>query len=60
VCRPGLVGYYAGLGWRHCEGRLDTTQHGVPEVFTFNEVMVGDLNGAAPLKGEIDLAGPAW
>ena len=60
VCRPGLVDYYAGLGWRHFEARLDTTQYGVPEVFTFNEVMVGDLNDAAPRDGEIDLVGPAW
>jgi aminoglycoside 2'-N-acetyltransferase I len=60
VCREQLVPYYQGLGWRLFEGEVRDTQFGKPEVFEFNRVMVGDLNRKAPLRGTIDLRGPAW
>jgi GNAT superfamily N-acetyltransferase len=60
VCPDELVGYYAKLGWHRFGGQLLETQYGKPEVFTFNEVMVGDLNSSAPTSGIIDLKGPAW
>jgi GNAT superfamily N-acetyltransferase len=60
VCRDELLDYYSNLGWHRFTGRLLETQHGRPEVFTFNDVMVGDLNSPAPVKGTIDLKGPAW
>ncbi|HEX6220211.1 MAG TPA: GNAT family N-acetyltransferase [Acidimicrobiia bacterium] len=60
VCRDELVGYYTRLGWRLFEGTTLNTQRGEQEVFTFNNVMVGDLNSTAPAAGVIDLRGPAW
>lgn len=60
VCRDELVDYYSKQGWHRFTGRLLETQYGKPEVFTFNEVMVGDLNSPAPTTGTIDLKGPAW
>lgn len=60
VCRDELVDYYSKLGWAHFTGQLLETQYGKPEVFTFNEVMVGALNMPAPTTGTIDLKGPAW
>lgn len=60
VCRDELVDYYSKLGWHRFTGQLLETQYGRPEIFTFNEVMVGDLNTPAPLEGTIDLKGPAW
>lgn len=60
VCKEELVDYYSKLGWHRFAGRLLETQHGKPEVFTFNEVMVGDLGSPAPATGTIDLEGPAW
>ena len=60
VCRDELIGYYTRLGWRLFEGTMLNTQRGEPEVFTFNNVMVGDLNSPAPTAGVIDLRGPAW
>lgn len=59
VCREELVAYYESLGWRRFSGRTLVTQHGEPEVFTFNEVMVGDVVGKAPTQ-TIDLQGPPW
>lgn len=60
VCRDELVDYYRDLGWRLFEGKVLNTQFGELEVFTFNNVMVGDLNSSAPTTGTIDLQGPAW
>jgi GNAT superfamily N-acetyltransferase len=60
VCRDDLVDYYDGLGWRLFEGTVVNTQFGEPEVFTYNNVMVGDLASAAPREGTIDLLGPPW
>lgn len=60
VCRDRLVDYYGGLGWRLFEGTVLNTQFGEPEAFTFNNVMVGDLNSSAPTSGTIDLCGPPW
>lgn len=60
VCRDELVDYYRGLGWRPFAGTVLNTQHGETEEFTFNRVMVGDLNRQAPMRGLIDLCGPAW
>jgi predicted acetyltransferase len=60
VCRDELVDYYRDLGWRLFEGKVLNTQFGELEVFTFNSVMVGDLNSSAPTTGTIDLRGPAW
>jgi GNAT superfamily N-acetyltransferase len=60
VCRDELVDYYTALGWRLFAGTVLNTQHGEPEVFTFNNVMVGDLVATAPRDGTIDLHGPAW
>lgn len=59
VCREGLVGYYESLGWRQFSGETFVTQHGVYELFTFNQVMVGDVKGTAPTE-TIDLLGPPW
>ncbi|HUG32141.1 MAG TPA: hypothetical protein VMM14_04545 [Acidimicrobiia bacterium] len=55
-----LVDYYSRLGWVEFEGELMVTQFGTPEKFTFNRVMVGDLNEPAPRTGTIDLQGPPW
>ncbi len=60
VCRDELIPYYEKLGWRLFRGYLLVTQHGRPEVFTFNNVMVGDLAATAPTTGTIDLHGPPW
>lgn len=60
VCRDDLVAYYTALGWRLFTGTVLDTQFGEPEVFTFNNVMVGDLAAEAPREGTIDLRGPAW
>lgn len=60
VCRDELVAYYESLGWRLFEGTVLNTQFGKPETFTFNRVMVGNLNSTAPESGTIDLGGPAW
>lgn len=60
VCRDELVDYYVALGWRLFHGTVINTQFGEPEIFTFNNVMVGDLNSPAPTTGTIDLCGPAW
>lgn len=60
VCRDELVDYYSRLGWVEFEGELIVTQFGKPEKFTFNRVMVGDLNEPAPRTGTIDLHGPPW
>jgi len=60
VCRGPLVPYYERLGWRQFMGTVRVTQHGQPETFTFNEVMVGDLTAGAPTGGTIDLHGPPW
>lgn len=60
VCRDELVDYYASLGWRLFTDPVLNTQYGEPEVFAFNNVMVGDLAAEAPKRGTIDLRGPAW
>lgn len=60
VCRDELVGYYRDLGWSLFEGTVINSQYGEPEVFTFNNVMVGALASSAPTRGTIDLCGPAW
>jgi len=60
VCRDELVRYYEGLGWRLFAGEVVVSQFGEPEVFVYNRVMVGDLKGAAPGSGTIDLQGPPW
>ncbi|HEU4321467.1 MAG TPA: GNAT family N-acetyltransferase [Acidimicrobiia bacterium] len=60
VCHQELVSYYESLGWKPFGGITINTQHGRLEVFDFNEVMVGDVTGAAPALGTIDLLGPAW
>ena len=59
VCREGLVAYYESLGWRRFSGETYVTQFGAYEVFTFNEVMVGDVTATAPTD-TIDLLGPPW
>lgn len=59
VCRSELVAYYESLGWRRFTGEMLVMQHGEQEVFTFNEVMVGELAGKTP-KERIDLLGPPW
>ena len=60
VCRDELVDYYTALGWRLFEGTVINSQYGAPEVFTFNNVLVGDLASPAPASGVVDLCGPAW
>ena len=60
VCEPGLLGYYARLGWKEFAGRLVVRQHGEPADFTFNRVMVHDVEAAGPTSGTIDLMGPPW
>ena len=60
VCEPGLLGYYARLGWREFGGRLLVRQHGEPAEFTFNRAMVHDVAAAGPTSGTIDLMGPPW
>jgi hypothetical protein len=60
VCRVELVDYYQKLGWGLFHGDLVVSQFGEPELFTYNRVMVGDLNRSAPESGTIDLKGPPW
>jgi len=60
VCRDELVGYYGKLGWRLFGGDLVVSQFGEREIFTYNRVMVGDVNRSAPESGTIDLKGPPW
>ena len=60
VCEPELLGYYARLGWKEFAGRLLVRQHGEPADFTFNRVMVHDVDAAGPPSGNIDLMGPPW
>lgn len=60
VCDQALIPYYRSLGWRVFAGTVLDEQRGVTEVFTFNEVMVLDMNGPAPESGTIDLRGPPW
>lgn len=60
VCRDELVGYYEKLGWRLFEGEVVVSQFGEPETFTYNRVMVGDIDRTAPGSGIIDLQGPPW
>lgn len=60
VCRDDLVGYYSRLGWQLFAGTTLDTQFGDTEVFTFNNVMVGNVAGRAPRSGTLDLQGPAW
>lgn len=60
VCEKQLIPYYERLGWVVFQGELVTLQHGEPEVFTFNRVMVIPVTGIAPEAGVIDLNGPPW
>jgi GNAT superfamily N-acetyltransferase len=60
VCEPGLLEYYGRLGWRAFDGRLLVRQHGESANFTFNRVMVHDVDAASPTSGTIDLMGPPW
>ena len=60
VCDPSLLGYYTQLGWREFGGTLLTKQHDNTVEFTFNRVMVIDVNAQAPNDGVIDLLGPPW
>lgn len=60
VCRDELVDYYSRLGWKLFDGELLVTQFGEQETFTFNRVMVGNLQAAAPRSGVIDVQGPPW
>lgn len=60
VCRDELVGYYEKLGWRLFGGEVLVRQFGETEPFTYNRVMVGDINQTAPSSGTIDLQGPPW
>jgi GNAT superfamily N-acetyltransferase len=49
VCEPGLLGYYGRLGWLEFHGQLQVRQHGESAGFTFNRVMVHDVE--APPRG---------
>jgi GNAT superfamily N-acetyltransferase len=60
VCETGLLGYYGRLGWLEYHGRLQVRQRGEPADFTFNRVMVQDVEAAGPTSGTIDLMGPPW
>jgi len=60
VCERQLIPYYERLGWVVFEGELITLQHGEPEIFSFNRVMLIEVAGAAPRDGVIDLNGPPW
>jgi aminoglycoside 2'-N-acetyltransferase I len=60
VCRDDLIAYYERLGWRPFAGDLVVSQFAEPEIFTYNRVMVGDVNRSAPRSGMIDLKGPPW
>jgi GNAT superfamily N-acetyltransferase len=60
VCQPGLIPYYATLGWGEFRGRLLVRQHGATVAFTLNHVMTLGVNAAAPESGSIDLLGPPW
>ena len=60
VCEARLLHYYGSLGWREFAGRLQVTQRGVPETFTFNRVMTCAASSPAPEAGDIDLLGPPW
>jgi aminoglycoside 2'-N-acetyltransferase I len=60
VCDPGLVGYYARLGWQEFDGRLVVRQHGATADFTFNRPMTIPVRSDAPVAGMLDLNGPPW
>jgi hypothetical protein len=60
VCAPGLVGYYAGLGWLGFAGRLLVRQGAAVTEFTLNGAMTVGVRSAAPVAGTIDLCGPPW
>lgn len=60
VCEPLLLPYYTRHGWREFGGCLLIRQHGETQEFTFNRVMVFDVQTTAPGSGTIDLLGPPW
>lgn len=60
VCRPELIEYYGGLGWREFRGQLLVRQYGQVSEFTFNRVMSYGVRAAGPSVGVIDLSGPPW
>ncbi len=60
VCEPGLIDYYARLGWREFGGQLLVRQHGARSEFTLNRVMTHPIQTEAPDIGVIDLCGPPW
>ena len=60
VCKPELIPYYSRLGWQEFDGTLVVRQHGTPAEFTYNRVMVCEIQTPAPAGGAIDLQGPPW
>ena len=60
VCKPELLSFYSGMGWRVFSGNLVVTQRGKPETFTFNRSMTYPIRRPDELSGTIDLLGPPW
>ncbi len=60
VCEPGLIDYYARLGWIEFGGTLLTLQEGESVPFEFNRVMLIGVGARPPSSGLIDLKGPPW
>ena len=59
-CRPHLVKFYSGLGWKQFGGQVFVEQsHGKIE-FSANGAMVLDGKETAPLQGILDLNGLPW
>lgn len=60
VCEPGLLGYYARLGWREFGGTLMVRQRGAVCEFTLDRVMMLGVRSDGSAAGAIDLCGPPW
>jgi predicted GNAT family N-acyltransferase len=59
-CRPHLVKFYTGLGWKSFEGQIFVEQSQAKVEFSANGAMVLDVRERAPMDGILDLNGLPW
>lgn len=59
-CRPHLVKFYSGLGWKPFDGQVFVEQSQGKIEFSANGAMVLDVKESAPLQGILDLNGLPW
>jgi predicted GNAT family N-acyltransferase len=59
-CRPHLVKFYGGLGWKSFDGQVFVEQSQGKIEFSANGAMVIDVKETAPLQGILDLNGLPW